>query len=334
MQIQCKPGYRLDGYKNGRRYYHICLNKKQFTAEGKMTESPLYEIHPLANIFPEMQVDSYICLREDIRRHGQFEPIRLYEGKVIDGRHRLRACIELGIAPQVKTETSNELISLVISLNLHRRHLSETQRGMIAAKLANMQRTDTLRQHRSANLQNELISQSAAANLLNVSPRTVASAVKVRNSSTPELIKAVEDGKVSLSAAVTLAELSADEQRDIIKLDEKSILQEARIIRGMKRQKNVRGGSELKGKIGTPRRIKISEDAWHLWGRLHDLETAEYLTRDPEILLSEMSDFMLDDIYRAVPEVIGFLKKISELQRSKNRSNEIEHISSESSLGR
>jgi len=47
-------------------------------------------------------------------------------------------------------------------------------RAVIAAKLANMRRTDTLKQNRSANLQNgecEAVSQSTAAELLNVSPR-------------------------------------------------------------------------------------------------------------------------------------------------------------------
>jgi hypothetical protein len=58
-----------------------------------------------------------------------------------------------------------------------RRHLNESQRAVIAAKLANMKRTDTLKQNRSANLQNgecEAVSQSTAAELLNVSPRLVA----------------------------------------------------------------------------------------------------------------------------------------------------------------
>lgn len=58
--------------------------------------------------------------------------------------------------------------AFVVSLNLHRRHLSESQRGMVAAKLANMPA------HRpsdnSANLQT---SQADAAKLLNVSTRTV-----------------------------------------------------------------------------------------------------------------------------------------------------------------
>lgn len=81
--------------------------------------------------------------------------------------------------------------AFVVSLNLHRRHLSESQRGMVAAKLANMPA------HRpgdkSANLQT---SQSRAAELLNVSTRTVAAAAKVKDAGAPELVQAVEAGRV------------------------------------------------------------------------------------------------------------------------------------------
>ncbi|MEJ0003257.1 MAG: ParB/RepB/Spo0J family partition protein [Pararobbsia sp.] len=285
-----------------------------------MTNASVYEIHPLAELFPEMQEESYLCLRNDIRIHGQFEPIRLYEGKVIDGRHRLRACIELGIAPKVKSEESNELIALVISLNLHRRHLTETQRGMIAAKLANMQRVDTLRQRRSASLQNEPISQAVAATLLNVSPRSVATAVKVRGAGTPELIRAVEAGRLSLSAAATLIELPADEQREIVTQDQKDILQEVRIIRALKKQKEHPEESSRPPLSMAGTRNKISEDAWHLWGRLHDLETSGYLARNPAWLLREMSDVMREDVFRAAPMLIPFIEQIVDFQKRENQS--------------
>ncbi len=286
-----------------------------------MTNASAYEIHPLSELFPEMQEESYIALKNDIRIHGQFEPVRLYEGKVIDGRHRLRACIELGIAPLVKSEDSNELVALVISLNLHRRHLTETQRGMIAAKLANMQRVDTLKQHRSAKLQNEPVSQSVAATLFNVSPRTVATAVKVRGSGTPELIKAVEAGRLSLSAAATLTELPENEQREIVALDQRDILQEVRIIRALKKQKEHPEGSSRSSPPTTAVRNKISEDAWYLWGRLHDLETSGYLARNPVVLLGQMSDVMRNDVFRTAPLLIPFLERIVEFQKHEIESN-------------
>jgi hypothetical protein len=57
-----------------------------------------------------------------------------------------------------------------------RRHLDEGQRGMIAAKLANMsQGGDGSNQFsKTANLRNPQTSQAEAAKMLNVSERTVA----------------------------------------------------------------------------------------------------------------------------------------------------------------
>jgi len=74
---------------------------------------------------------------------------------------------------------------------------------MVAAKLANMQRggdrpSDSDVNFDSANLhiRNE-VSQSEAADMLNVSTRSVASAAKLRDNAPPELQQAVEHGAVS-----------------------------------------------------------------------------------------------------------------------------------------
>lgn len=56
--------------------------------------------HPLADLFPPMTDEEYQALKEDIARNGHQLPIVLYEGMVLDGCHRLRACKELGIEPE------------------------------------------------------------------------------------------------------------------------------------------------------------------------------------------------------------------------------------------
>src|ERR1700677_873101 len=50
------------------------------------------EFHPLAHIFPMLDDDELKTLAEDIKDKGLTEPITLYEGKVLDGRNRYRAC--------------------------------------------------------------------------------------------------------------------------------------------------------------------------------------------------------------------------------------------------
>ena len=73
----------------------------------------------------------------------------------------------------------------VLSLNLHRRHLSESQRAMIAAKIADMKSGTRTDLEPSANLQK--VSRAEAAEKLNVSERSVNTAKKVQSQGTAEL---------------------------------------------------------------------------------------------------------------------------------------------------
>lgn len=107
----------------------------------------------------------------------------------------LRACAKV-------IHEGDDAVSFVISLNLHRRHLNESQRAAVAAKLANMPLGGAT--YRSANLQTggaPQVSQADAAKLLNVSTRTVAAAAKVIHEGDESLVKAVERGNGSMAAA-------------------------------------------------------------------------------------------------------------------------------------
>lgn len=93
-----------------------------------MAKSKRLEIHDAAYIMPDMQADEYDDLRDSIRDGGQQESIKLLGGKVLDGRHRLKAAYELGIDP--KTEdlpADTDPVSYVENANFHRRHLSKKQ---------------------------------------------------------------------------------------------------------------------------------------------------------------------------------------------------------------
>lgn len=92
----------------------------------------------------------------------------------------------------------------MVSLNLKRRHLSESQRAMVAAKLATISHGGDRRSDQAANLP---VGQAQAAELLNVSERTVRAAAKVKNEGAASLVQAVERGAVSVSAAADVATL-------------------------------------------------------------------------------------------------------------------------------
>jgi len=97
------------------------------------------EFHDVCNIFPMMGDDEYRALVEDIREHGLREPIVVWQGKIVDGRNRYRACMELGITPQYREwDGRGSLTAFVVSQNLHRRHLTASQKAVIALEIERM----------------------------------------------------------------------------------------------------------------------------------------------------------------------------------------------------
>jgi hypothetical protein len=96
---------------------------------------PQLEPHPLAAIFPPMEGEDFIKLKVDMKNNGQREPTVLFEGKILDGRNRYRACIDLGLEPTTKQYTGSDPHGFVISMNLHRRHLTPEKKREIIAEL-------------------------------------------------------------------------------------------------------------------------------------------------------------------------------------------------------
>src|SRR5436190_18430105 len=157
------------------------------------------EFHPLASLFPLLEGQDFAEIVADIKAHGLHEPIVLFEDKILDGRNRYRACLAADTEPTFALYQGDDPVSYVISLNLKRRHLSESQRAMVAAKLATLKRGDN--QHSPIGE----TSQARAAELLNVGKRSVERAADVREHGAPELIRAVETDEVSVSAAADIA---------------------------------------------------------------------------------------------------------------------------------
>lgn len=95
----------------------------------------VYEIHPLAELIPAMGDDEYTELKADIEQNGVRMPVTVYEEKILDGRHRARACQELGLSVEAVPYVGDDPTGFVISLNLRRRHLTIGQCAMAARKL-------------------------------------------------------------------------------------------------------------------------------------------------------------------------------------------------------
>jgi ParB-like chromosome segregation protein Spo0J len=205
--------------------------------------STAFPLHPAAELFPVMDEAAFAALVADIAAHGQREPILVLDGQVIDGRHRLRACEQLGLEPLVRQVSADDgdPFGLVVSLNLHRRHLSEGQRAIIAARLA------TLPHGRpDANAQICAFTQDEAAQHLKVSRRTVQHARAVLDHGIDELQAAVKGGEISVSAAAELSRLPADTQRTALTKTPEEIRAIAREVKARIKEAGVCGPSAVK----------------------------------------------------------------------------------------
>lgn len=168
--------------------------------------------HPVAEVFPWMDDASAAELREDIRKNGVLEPIVFLDGAILDGRNRYMAARELGIEyPRVEYE-GDDPFGYVIAKNLHRRHLTESQRSIVASRLATKPRGSN--QH--VGIPTSTLTQTQAAEQLKVSRDSVIAARKVTDEGAPELVAAVERGEVSVNAAAGVATLPKDEQAELV----------------------------------------------------------------------------------------------------------------------
>jgi len=109
-----------------------------------------YASHPLADIFQPMGKEELQELVNDIRAHGLLQPIVLYQGMIIDGRNRYRACLIAGhtfVDANFKQLPSNaDPRAYVISANVLRRHLTADQKRDLLASLIKADPTKSDRQ--------------------------------------------------------------------------------------------------------------------------------------------------------------------------------------------
>ena len=196
-----------------------------------------YEVHPAAAIFPLMEGDELQALAADIKKHGLREPIVYmktfvrarpcdgspgfceetpgititdYVNQILDGRNRLRACGIAGVSPVFKKwKGEGSPTDFILSRNLHRRHLSESQRSMIAAtdlvpiyaREAKARQLAALHGISSASGDAHGKAAAKAAKAVGVSPSSVERAIQLVKQGDPAVIEKVKQGKLTVGAA-------------------------------------------------------------------------------------------------------------------------------------
>lgn len=161
--------------------------------------------HPIAGIFGMMDEKSagFLAIYEDIKANNLQQPIYMFEGMILEGRHRVRVLQLLGkeeLQPysQYRQYDGNDPVGFVLSMNLHRRHLNESQRALVAAKLANLEPGTNQHTKQGTSI-------DVASKLLNVGRASIDRAKVVLAKGDPWLVAAVENGHVAVSAAAAKA---------------------------------------------------------------------------------------------------------------------------------
>lgn len=193
--------------------------------------------HPLAGLFPMLPEREIAELADDICTFGQRAPIVVLDGQVLDGRNRLAACRLADIEPSFDIYEGDDPLAFVLSHNLHRRHLTASQRAMVAAQIVDWE--TGLNQHTGrANLPAH-----EAARRLSISERAVKAAKRIHDRGSDELVAAIHDGRVSVHAGEAISELAHAAQAEVLREEEREIKRRAKEIRA--RQQRERHGVRL-----------------------------------------------------------------------------------------
>lgn len=208
-------------------------SQAEAVAPAKVTKIGQHDVHPAAALFPMIGDAEWAAFVADIKTSGQRKKIvRIDVGgswQVLDGRNRLRACLELGVHPRFRVfgdepGDGSDPIAFVVSENVQRRHLNETQRAFVGAELVPMYEAQAkermLAGKKAADPAGNLRQGSAAehaAHAVNVSPSTIEKALRVNRDAAPEVIAAAKDrGQMKVSAAADLSTLPKEKQREIV----------------------------------------------------------------------------------------------------------------------
>ena len=176
------------------------------------------QIHDYAKFFPPMEGEEFKALCQDVKTHGLLNPIVLHEDKILDGRNRARACDEVGVRPKYESLANGiNAFDYVISQNVLRRHLTPSQRAILALELekafaaepkANGGRGKTseprivgLTGPGHTRAQEARSSAGRAAAALHIGPNLVRDAKRLARDY-PDKIKAVRAGKITVGEAL------------------------------------------------------------------------------------------------------------------------------------
>lgn len=184
------------------------------------------EFHSVASIFPMMSAEEYKGLKEAIQARGQRNPIYTYEGKIVDGRNRYQACVELGIQPRFEEwDGVGMLCDFVWDMNASRRQLKGGALRIAAGRYAIEHKQERQRlsdgkfairpiglMEDSKDLEEPLSQRKKVAEKFGVGEGSVQRAMEVIHRGVPELAQAVESDRITVNKAAEIAKKPKEQQ--------------------------------------------------------------------------------------------------------------------------
>ncbi|MDA1348600.1 MAG: DNA methyltransferase [Chloroflexi bacterium] len=104
------------------------------TKSSAVTEPKEIEFHEIADIWSLLGDAELALLAANIKQHGLLDPICLYEGKILDGRNRYRACAIAGVEPVTRLfgGSYEAAVEFALAVNRDRRHADPSMRAAAA----------------------------------------------------------------------------------------------------------------------------------------------------------------------------------------------------------
>ncbi len=230
-----------------------------------------------------MSPDDYASLLANIRVNGLIEPITLFETKILDGRHRARACEEAGVEPRYR-DLPNDIDALeyVLSENLHRRHLTSEQRAAVAVEAdAYRREQEAARERRVSVLRRgpespvvERIPQREKgkardhiAGSVKVNSHYISDAARLKEQA-PEVFEAIKAGQMTMPVAREVAKLDGEARSKALTAavegGKSHATKAVREIAQQERATKIAGLDQASGKSGSEKKVVFPGEWWRL----------------------------------------------------------------------
>ena len=187
-----------------------------------MPKTKRLQYHPACLLFPRLGKAELDELAADIKANGLRTPSSLPRPSV-GWRNRLAACKIAKVKPTfVQWDGKGSPVEWVISENLIRRHLTSSQRAVVAHDLLPLLEKEAKERQRLRGTKvakdfatfgkaSEIAARIAKTNA------TYVEAVKAINKAAPELVEKVRDGNLSIPDAKLLATIPKDKRKELLR---------------------------------------------------------------------------------------------------------------------